>query len=878
MSAPRHAGPPRPAEWLASVLLDERARDPILGDLYEGYEAVRRARGPGAARRWYWIHAARSVIACRITGHRQQDSRRYDFESIARISLRDLLRPALRQFNGQPLYAFASAGTLALAVGVACASFTLVKRAFIDPLPYRAGHELISLLTAIDGATSAVSPHVLEDLRASSPPFTEFAAIRPVAGAYATATATESVAMQSVNADYFTLLGVAPALGGIWSSQDSNGVVVSTAFWQDKLGRIDNIIGHSIVIDGRPRTIVGVMPASFVPPYFAATAIWAPIDMTALLADIRPRRTLTILARRTPQSSAREGDAFLALFSKQEQERFPEAHRGQTWIAVPLRDELVGSARPALIATAAAAALMLLIVATNIAGLATARAVAVRNQLAVRAALGATRARLFAEQAVDSVVLAALGSLAGLAIAYGLVAVVRRYQQFFLPRLTAIDLDATTAAAGIGAGLAIGVIAALLPRTVVDTSPNDLLRSSRTTSGDVKATTTRGVLAVSQVAIALVLLVGAGLLVRTVQHLAERSLGFDAGNLAWFQVNLPGKKYQATDAQLQFEHDVLERVRQIHGVTTATSSVGFPLWGGMMAGLTMKGDAPGSARREIAYLSVSPNFVADIGARIVAGRDLLPTDRLDSPRVAVINETLARLYWPAGDAIGAQVQIGAGDPNDRWITIVGIMADMRGHGITEAIRPTAFGSTLQYSWPRRHIGVRMAGALPAGFATDLRAAVHAVDPAVAVGAIASAEQTVSDGMARHRLVMLALVVFGSVSLLLCVSGLYAVIVLNSQQRRREYAIRVALGATRGGVRWMVVRQALKLGATGAAVGLLLAAVGTQLVRGLLHGVQPLDAPTFVAAAATVLALATVAAWQPASRAEKVNPVEALRGE
>jgi putative ABC transport system permease protein len=292
----------------------------------------------------------------------------------------------------------------------------------------------------------------------------------------------------------------------------------------------------------------------------------------------------------------------------------------------------------------------------------------------------------------------------------------------------------------------------------------------------------------------------------------------------------------------------------------------------------MKGDAPGSARREIAYLSVSPNFVADIGARIVAGRDLLPTDRHDSPRVAVINETLARLYWPAGDAIGAQVQIGAGDPNDRWITIVGIMADMRGHGITEAIRPTAFGSTLQYSWPRRHIGVRMAGALPAGFATDLRAAVHAVDPAVAVGAIASAEQTVSDGMARHRLVMLALVVFGSVSLLLCVSGLYAVIVLNSQQRRREYAIRVALGATRGGVRWMVVRQALKLAAAGATVGLLLAAVGTQLVRGLLHGVQPLDAPTFVAAAATVLALATVAAWQPASRAEKVNPVEALRGE
>jgi predicted lysophospholipase L1 biosynthesis ABC-type transport system permease subunit len=234
--------------------------------------------------------------------------------------------------------------------------------------------------------------------------------------------------------------------------------------------------------------------------------------------------------------------------------------------------------------------------------------------------------------------------------------------------------------------------------------------------------------------------------------------------------------------------------------------------------------------------------------------------------------------FPAGDAIGAEVKIGAGDPNDRWITIVGIMADMRGHGVTAPIRPTAFGSTLQYSWPRRHIGVRTAGDRPAMLAAALRSAVHAVDPAIAVGAVVTAEQALADGMARHRLVMLALAVFGGLALVLCISGLYAVVVLNSQQRRREFAIRVALGAQRGGVRWMVVRQALLLAGAGATVGLVIAVLGTRLIQGLLEGVAPLDAVTFVTATAALLALSTLAAWQPASRAERVDPVEALRAE
>jgi len=243
----------------------------------------------------------------------------------------------------------------------------------------------------------------------------------------------------------------------------------------------------------------------------------------------------------------------------------------------------------------------------------------------------------------------------------------------------------------------------------------------------------------------------------------------------------------------------------------------------------------------------------------------------------VINETMARMFWPEGNAIGTEVQIGAGSPNDRWITIVGIMADMRAHGLTETIRPTAFGTTLQYTWPRRHLAVRT-DAASSTLAAELRSAIQAVDPSVSLGVVTSSGQALANSMARPRLVMLALSLFGSVALVLCISGLYAVIALSSQQRRREYAIRVALGARRGGVHWMVVRQALMMAGAGTAVGLSVAAFATRALQGLLHGVQSLDTLTFSVAAVTLLTLAVMAAWYPASQAERVNPVETLRAE
>jgi putative ABC transport system permease protein len=871
--------PPRLAEWLLARLLDDASREAVSGDLEEEYRR-RARRSVAGARLWYCSHAVRSVISCRLTSQRRLAMRRMDFEAGSGATLRDLLRPAFRQFKDQPLYTLACAGTLALAVAAASTSLAVVKRAFLDPLPYARDESLVSVLTLTEGSTSAVSAHILREMRDANGPLSDYAPIRPASAAYSGADSTENVLSNLVTTDYFTMLGVQPSLGRLWSDGERDAVVVSRAFWQRALGSDANAVGQSITIDGTPRTITGVLADNFVPPYWATADLWMPLDVSVLLADpARGRRTLTVLARRAEGASQADVDAFLSLFSTQTQQQHPALHGRQQWVAVPLRQELVGAARPALIGTAAAAALLMLIVCANIAGLSTAHAVSSRHQMAVRAALGASRGRLLVEQLVDSLVVAAIGTVAGLWLAHALVSVVAQYQRQFLERLAPVALDATTVVAGLVAGLATGVIAAVIPRGVVSASrPADALRSARGSTADARLTTARSTLVIVQVALALVLIVGAGLLMRTVAHLTNVSLGFDTDRLTTFSVNLPGARYRSEASQIQFERDVLERLRRIHGVTSASASVGVPVLGGMGAALVIQGRPRENGIDEIAYFSVSPEFMSSMGARIVAGRDLLASDEENAPPVVLINEHMARKFWPDGNALGAQVQIGPGSPTQAWITVVGIVADVRQHGPTEDVRPTSFGSTRQYSWPRRNFTVRSNGASAVPLAMELRGAVRAVDPAVAIGMLAPIDQMIADRTARHTLVMLALTLFGTVALVLCVSGLYAVVALTSRTRRREYAIRLALGSARGRVRWLVVRQALVLGGGGAAVGLAAAAASTRAVEGLLHGVAPLDPLTFAVSAVALMVFAALAAWLPARQAERVDPVEALKAE
>lgn len=787
-----------------------------------------------------------------------------------------LWRSAVRQFRHQTLATFAILGTLALAVAAATASFSAVKLALLDELPYPEAARMVSLLTDVDGRNSPVSAHVLADLESSRVPLTDFVSIRPAGFTYTAADSTEGVAGAAVSASFFRVLA-APALGSAWREGDRDSIVISWGMWQRLFAGSPGVIGKRIRLDGGERTITGVMPRDFRAPYFVAVDVWAPLDRNALLADpARGRRQLTVIARRAPGATPRQVDAALAVFSQQQRERFPAVQGRQSWVARPLREELAGPTRPVLVGTAIAATLLLLIVGANLAGLSVARAIASRQQYAIRAALGAGRSRLLTERLTDSLVAAALGSVSGVWLAAALIPVLASYQEQFLGSFQPLRLDWATALFGLVAGLALGIAAPLVSQSAVNTvSAAECLRAGRSSSGGERVTLLRSGLVVLQVALAFVLVVGAGLLVRTVRHLADLPLGFRPEQLTSFPVNLTGPKYREEEQHIQFEREVLAELRRIPGVAAATSSVGLPVLGGPGAALSIQGRSDSDGQEEVAYFSASPGFLDAIGARMIAGREIAEADVASAPKVAVINELMARRFWPEGNAIGARIQLGPGGPTEEWITVVGIVGDMRQQGPVRAIRPTAFGSTYQYSWPRRFFTIRTAGPAPAA---ELRAALRKVDPSVAMGTVTRVTQMAADQTARHRVAMLALTFFGITAVALCAFGLFALVSLTSQLRRREYAIRLAVGASPGGIRWMVLRQGVTLAAAGAAAGAAMAAGGTGALRGLLHGVTPLDTASFAAAAVAVLSLSGLASWMPARQASRVDPLDSLRAE
>jgi predicted permease len=527
--------------------------------------------------------------------------------------------------------------------------------------------------------------------------------------------------------------------------------------------------------------------------------------------------------------------------------------------------------------------LLLLIVCANVGGLAAARAVGMRQQMAVRQALGGSRGRIFAEQFADAVLIAAAGTAAGLLLAPMLVAIAASYQLEFLNRFAAIEIDATLTMMGLLAGLAIGTLAALAParmiaRTNLIGRSEDRPLQARSVIGSRRLTITRQALVIAQVALALMLVIGAGLLVRTVRYLTDRPLGFTTEGMTTMFVTLPGQRFATQAAQVQFEQDLLTRLRAIPGVAEATASVGIPASRAMGASLHIRGRSVDTGLPEVGYNSVAPGFMRMMGIPIEAGRDITELDRAGTTGAILVNATMARQYWPDGDAIGAFIYLGPGAPNPgAWMEVVGIVPDVQPYAPAERVTPSAYGSTRQYSWPRRFFTVRMRDRTTPR-ADDLRAAVRATDPTVSVGMIRELPEIAESQRGRHRLVMSTLLVFGGVALVLCASGLYAVAAMMSRLRRREYAIRLALGARREDVRWRVVRQSIALAGAGIVAGLALAAGAVQLIEGLVHGVASLDPATFVTAAVGLALVAAGAAWWPAQAASRVDPVETLKAD
>ena len=780
---------------------------------------------------------------------------------------------SLRSLRRQPLYAASFILTLTLAVAAATTIGAVIKPTIFDPLPYRDDAALVMVNTAINNGLGTVNIHTLNDLRASSPPLMAISGSRGAGGSYTSADGVFLVNLVLVESHYFATLGVSPAMGRLWGENETNGVLVSWTFWQQTLNADTAAIGRAITIDGLDRIVLGVMPRRFVAPWNASAEVWAVLDPAPLLADpYRARRQLMVVARRAPGASLDQVAAHLAMFSARMAREHAKVPGGQTLVANPLRERLVGTSSTVINGMAAATLLLLLIVAANIAGLAAVRAIALRRETAVKIALGASRPRIIGERLGESALMALAASIAGAALSTVLVATLRQYQGEFLGALAPIELALSLALTAVMAGTLIGAVAGVLPHlSLKGRGSEDPLRASRGAAGDRTSSRLRMGLAAAQIALALVLIVGAGLLVRTLNHLSATPLGFDPDRLTAFFVNLPGPRYAKAPAQVQFEQALLERLERIPGVEAVTASIGIPVNGGMGAALYIEGRE--ETGTPIHYMSVAPNFRELLGVPMLAGRTLDSRDVIGAQRTLVINETMAKRFWPDGNAVGARIFVGV-TPSQNWMTVVGIVADTRQHGPGAEIMPTAFGSSRQYSWPQRHFVFRSADGRTVP-AADLRAALREVDPALAVRNLSTFSALVTSQQATQRLVLFVLASFAVVAAVLCAFGLYGVLALTSSLRRHEYAIRLALGSTAERVRWLVVRHALILAGTGMIAGIGVAWLTTRVVQGLLEGVRPNDPLTFAGAATVIAVIALVASWVPAHRAAHVNAAEVL---
>ncbi|HSJ09967.1 MAG TPA: ABC transporter permease, partial [Longimicrobiales bacterium] len=716
------------------------------------------------------------------------------------------LGQAARQLLRNPRYSVVCVAALALAVATATATLALVRRAWVDALPYRAGDELVALFTESETwDTSPVSVHVLEEMRAGPVSLEDYTSLRPRGLAHTQDGITTQRLGVAATDEFFATLAM-PAAGRAWSPGEADVVIISWKFWQDALGGRPDVLGHTLTLDGGVHTVIGVLPAAFVMPWWYDLDVLLPLDVQPLLAEPRARRQLSIVARRTAAPAALEAE--LAQFTERVQRAYPDAHTRQRFVAQPLRDAMIGPARPALLGTAVASLLLLLIAGANIASLAAVRALTLRQQVRVQAALGATHLRLLRERILESVLLAGAGSALGLWLGWIVVGVMAAMQAQFLGRMAPVTLDAGTAALGGAAGLAVGTLAGVLPWAGVLARTVRGPGSARGATITRELATARSTLVVVQVALALVLLVGAGLLVRTVHHRSTVALGFTTDRIATVSVGMPGERYASDDAQVAFERDAIAALERVPGVEAVTASVGVPVIGGTRAGLIVRGRVE-TAPVEVAYFSVAPGFMDALDIPLRAGRNIAPYDIADTEPVMVISETLAARLWPDGDAIGARIHVGPGTPPDdeSWMSVVGIVADVRQHGPAEAVLPTAYGSTHQFSWPRRNfvIRIREGAVLPR---EDVRAAIAALDASVPVGTVQLMDELTGERIAQHRVVMIALAFFGTVALLLCALGLYAVTSHASRMRRREYAIRMAIGAAPASVHALVLREGL----------------------------------------------------------------------
>jgi putative ABC transport system permease protein len=811
------------------------------------------------------------------------------------------LQFAFRQLLKQPGFTFIAVLTLALAIGATTAVLSLVNALLVRPLPYREPQQLVLLLEHFKSQNLErlpASPPEFVDYETRAHSFEKLGAFGYTSFNLAAEDKPERIPGATVTAGVLPLLGVSPIKGRFFQPEEctlgrDDVVIISARLWQRRFNSDPQIIGTKLLLNGKSFTVVGVMPAGFDFPlqlfnlgnggqFGGRAEIWKPLAFTDEEMKKRGSRTYTIIGRLATGTSVPQAQAEIETITAQMRREHPDNYAQDNSFGgdvLLLKDLAVAGMRPALFILLGAVCLVLLIACANLTTMLLARAAAREREIAIRVALGAGRLRLLKQVFTESVLLALIGGVAGVLLALWGVELLKTIGAQTVPRLREVNVDLVvlgmTLAICVGTGIIFGLAPGLASARPELTEA--LEEGGRSSTHGTRRNRLRNGLVSAEVALALVLLSGAGLLIKSFVRLQNVNPGFNPRNALTFEISLPKVQYPDDASMVRFNAEAQRRIAALPGVEASGFSTILPLagtnsdWSFDIEGHPSEDNIPSPDEEK---RQVSPDYFRALETPLIKGRFFTDADKADAPLVMIVNQAFAKKFWPKGDALGKRVTFDNPKKNPKWITIVGVVGDIRHFGLDIDPKPETYVPFAQESYFTTIYVVR-SNQDPRTLVPAIQRQIQAIDPAVPLANVRGFENLIADSIAPRRLSVVLLGVFAGVAVLLASVGMYGVMSFLVVQRTHEIGVRMALGAQRGDVLKLVLSRSLKLVCAGSIIGLIVALMSTHTLRALLYSVSAFDGATFALVTILLGAVALAASYLPAMRATRADPMVVL---